>query len=69
MKNAGTALATLAMLLFSLAACERKGPAERMGEAIDDRVERTGKSIEDAAEDVADELEDFADDVEDAFDD
>jgi predicted small lipoprotein YifL len=42
------------MLLVSLAACERKGPAEKAGEAIDRAGEKASRSIEKAAENVRD---------------
>ncbi len=49
-------LQSIAVVLFStlmLAACD-EGPAERMGENIDDAVNDAGNAIEDACEDVAD---------------
>lgn len=43
---------TIPMLLLismmGLTACEEQGPAERMGESIDEAVEETGDAIEDA---------------------
>lgn len=54
------ALAAMGMAVavtFGTAGCKEKGPAEEMGEKIDE-----------AAEDAADAVEDAADDVEDAFD-
>jgi hypothetical protein len=41
-------------MLFALAACEREGPAERAGEAIDRAGEKASRAIENAAEDVRD---------------
>lgn len=49
-------LQSIAVLLFSilmLAACD-DGPAERMGENIDNAVNDAGNAIEDACEDVLD---------------
>jgi len=49
-------LQSIAILLFStfmLAACS-DGPAERMGENIDDAVNDAGNAVEDACEDVRD---------------
>ncbi|HLS86594.1 MAG TPA: hypothetical protein VK043_09885 [Burkholderiales bacterium] len=41
----------IALALFgALAACDREGPAERAGEAIDSTVERAGDKIEDATD-------------------
>lgn len=63
-----TALCTLA-LLFS--ACEKKGPAERAGEKVDESVrtlknggEKTpGDKVKDATEDARDGAEKAADDL------
>jgi hyperosmotically inducible protein len=41
------------ILLVALAACERKGPAEKAGEAIDRAGEKASR-IENAAENVRD---------------
>jgi predicted small lipoprotein YifL len=38
------------VMLAALAACEREGPAERAGEAVDRTVERAGDKIEDATD-------------------
>jgi hypothetical protein len=56
----------IVMLLagLSLAACEKDGPAENLGERVDDALD----DASDRAEDVRDELEDAADEVEDALD-
>jgi predicted small lipoprotein YifL len=48
----------LLMLLAALAACERKGPAEKAGEAIDRAGEKASRSIEKAAENVRDAAKD-----------
>jgi len=47
-----TLLAVCAVL--ALAGCERKGPAEKAGAAVDRAVEKTGKAIEKAGENVQD---------------
>jgi hypothetical protein len=44
----------LLILLAALAACDREGPAERAGEAIDRAGEKASRSIENAAENVRD---------------
>lgn len=49
-------LQTIVAILFSaflLTACE-EGPAERMGERIDDAVTDAGNAVEDACEEVLD---------------
>ena len=33
------------MLVFSLASCEKKGPAEKAGEKIDKAVEKAGENV------------------------
>ncbi len=36
------------MIIISLAACKKSGPAERAGEKIDEAVEKAGDKIEEA---------------------
>ncbi|GAB4376105.1 MAG: hypothetical protein Kow00114_39590 [Kiloniellaceae bacterium] len=45
---AATALAFAAAL--TLSACEEEGPAEQLGESIDNSVEELGDAVEDATE-------------------
>ncbi len=49
-------VATCAALLLAvtLAACEKKGPAETAGEKIDNAAERAGEQIEKAGEKIQD---------------
>lgn len=42
------------VVLFALSACEREGPAERAGEAIDRAGEKASRAIENTAENVRD---------------
>lgn len=42
------------VLFIALAACERKGPAEKAGEAIDRAGEKASRNIEKAGENVRD---------------
>lgn len=49
---AATALAFAAAL--TLSACEEEGPAEEVGESIDNSVEQLGDAVEDAGDDVED---------------
>jgi predicted small lipoprotein YifL len=43
-----------ACVVLALAACERKGPAEKAGAAVDRAVEKTGQAIEKGGENVRD---------------
>lgn len=45
---------TLATAPLMLAACEREGPAERTGEAIDDAARSAGDRMEEAGENLQD---------------
>jgi len=42
------------ILFIALAACERKGPAEKAGEAVDRAGEKASRNIEKAGENVRD---------------
>lgn len=39
---------------LGLAACEEEGPAEQLGESIDETAEEAGEAIEDAGEEIED---------------
>jgi len=54
-------LAGLPAVLVGLSACGEKGPAEKIGEAVDEAAEDTGESLEDAADEVEDAVEDMGD--------
>lgn len=44
-------LLTLGLIgMFAMASCEKKGPAEKAGEKIDDAIEKAGDKIEDATD-------------------
>jgi hypothetical protein len=45
-------LLTLLLSAFLTVACERQGPAERVGEQIDEAAEDVGNAVEDACEDA-----------------
>jgi hypothetical protein len=45
-------------LAFSVGACEKKGPAERAGERIDEGTERAGERIEETTERAGEKLDD-----------
>lgn len=58
----GTIFVTVAVLTLGTAACERKGPAERVGQSIDhatDTIRNGGKEpLGDRMEDAADRVRD-----------
>ncbi len=58
MTTARVSLLTLLLLLgfagFSVTGCDRQGPAEEMGEKIDDAVENTSDKIDDAVDNAKD---------------
>lgn len=63
-------LAALASLTFGMAACEKKGPVEQMGEEVDEAVdtlkhgeESTANKLDDAADEVRSAAENAADKV------
>ena len=49
------------LFLAGLSGCEREGPAERAGKAIDEAVEDTGEALEDAGEAIEDKKEEVED--------
>lgn len=54
----GIIAAMIAGLMFAgLSGCEREGPAERAGKAIDEAVEDAGEALEDAGEAIEDAVE------------
>ena len=53
---------------LSLSGCEQKGPAETLGENIDDGVEEAGDFLDDAADSIADEAQRARDNLEEAVD-
>lgn len=55
---------TLGTVLFTailLTGCEKQGPAERTGEAIDDAARKAGEQIEEAREKIQDCVDDIPD--------
>ncbi len=56
----------LALILFAAifaTACEKKGPAEKAGEKIDNAVSEAKEKAEDAADEVEEAVEEAADEV------
>jgi hypothetical protein len=51
------------------AACEKQGPLERAGKAVDNAVQDTGKGAQSAGKKVDDAVDDVRDGVKDAADD
>ena len=40
------------MLVFSLSSCEKKGPAEKAGEKVDNAIEKAGGKVEEAGDKI-----------------
>lgn len=57
--SAKTAITALMLGLTApvLAACEDEGPAEEMGETMDETMEESGEAMEGAAEDMGEQME------------
>lgn len=57
--NSGVAAVIfLSFAVAGLSACEKKGPAEQAGEAIDNAAKKTGDKIEETGEKIKDAVED-----------
>lgn len=59
-------LMILILTALLISACEREGPAERAGKAIDDATEEVRDAAGDAADDLANAAEDACEDAKDA---
>ena len=57
--------ALLAGAPLALAACDNDGPAEQMGENVDEGTQEMGESLDDAGERVGEGLEETGDEIED----
>jgi len=55
-------------LLLSLSGCEREGPAEKVGENIDETAETIQEGVEATGDKAMDKLEQAGDEVEEATD-
>ena len=51
------------MIIVSLAACKKEGPAERAGQKIDETVEKAGEKTKEAVEKAGDKIEEAGDKV------
>ena len=54
------------LLGLTLVACEKEGPAEKMGKEVDKAAEKTGQAMEKAAESVKDTAKEAADTAKEA---
>jgi len=45
------------MLVFSLSSCEKKGPAEKAGEKVDNAIEKAGDKVEKAGDKIKEKTE------------
>ncbi|HEX9183022.1 MAG TPA: hypothetical protein VF876_07155 [Burkholderiales bacterium] len=53
--NRGIAAALLlGIAIAGLPACERKGPAERAGQAVDDAAKKAGETVKETGEKIKD---------------
>jgi hypothetical protein len=53
--NRGIAAAILlSFAMAGLSACEKKGPAERAGQAVDDAAKKAGETVKEAGEKIKD---------------
>ncbi len=53
--NRGIAVAILlGVAMAGLSACEKKGPAEKAGQAIDDAATKTGETVKEAGDKIKD---------------
>ncbi|MGJ8657225.1 MAG: hypothetical protein ACSHX6_12310 [Akkermansiaceae bacterium] len=53
---------------LTVVSCEKKGPAEKAGENMDEAVEDTKDAAEDAKDATKDKMEEMGDKIEDATD-
>ena len=44
----------LGVAMAGLSACEKKGPAEQAGQAIDDAAKKTGETVQEAGDKIKD---------------
>jgi hyperosmotically inducible protein len=51
------------MIIVSLTACKKEGPAERAGRKIDETVEKTGDKIKESTEKAGHKIEETGDKV------
>lgn len=62
-------LISIAVAASLISGCEKEGPAERIGESLDNTAENIEQSFDDAAEKVKDAGKDLGNSVEDACED
>jgi hypothetical protein len=61
-------LLSIIAVLFTLAGCEKEGPAEQAGENIDEAVEEMQEKAQDTGEKAMDKMEEAVDEMEEAAD-
>ena len=59
---------SVASLLLALCGCEREGPAEKVGENIDETAEKIQEGVEATGDKAIDKLEQAGDKLEEATD-
>jgi len=64
-KIVGAGLAAC-LLLIALPGCQKEGPAERAGKAVDQAVEKTGNEVDKATEKVGEQMEKAGENIQDA---
>ena len=67
-KLSTTTLISIIVVLFTLAGCEKEGPAEQAGENIDETVEEMQDKAQDTGEKAMDKMEAATDEMEEAAD-
>lgn len=65
LKKIGLGLCSI-LLIFTFAACEKEGPAERTGENIDEAVEEMREKMEEGAEEAREKFKDAGDRMKEA---
>ena len=58
-------LTVLTLMVVGLAACDKKGPAEKAGEKIDNAAEKAGEKIDNAANKAGEKLNEAGDKIKD----
>lgn len=63
-----TALLAIGILLFTMASCEKEGPAEQAGENIDETVDTMQNKADDISDKAMGKMEQAGDKIEEATD-
>lgn len=54
LNNSAAAAILLSLAMIGLSACEKEGPLERAGEAVDNAAKNAGEAVQDAGDKVKD---------------